>query len=40
MPMNLTWNGMKGIIGNIKEHNIKIIDRDEIEIKDIRNQSL
>lgn len=32
----LTWQGMDGLIGKIKEENIRILDEAEIEIKDIQ----
>jgi phosphoribosyl 1,2-cyclic phosphodiesterase len=32
---NLTWNSMMTNIGNIKEHNIKVIDEKVISIKDL-----
>ncbi len=30
-----TWSSMESMIGKIKDHNIKIIDEDEVGIKDI-----
>lgn len=30
-----TWEAMQSTVGNIKEHNIKIIDQDSITIKDM-----
>lgn len=32
----LTWQGMEGIIGKIKEYNIKVIDEENIDIKDVQ----
>jgi phosphoribosyl 1,2-cyclic phosphodiesterase len=31
----MTWEKMKGLVGNIKEHNIKIIDRKSLSIKNM-----
>lgn len=31
----LTWKAMEGLVGNIKEHNIKIINGDYVSVKDL-----
>lgn len=31
----LTWNGMKSKVGKIKEHNIKLLEKEDVFIKDM-----